>query len=148
MRLKPQVIDRCFLTAVTYVLAGTALFSKTSLAYHILEQGQAFSYICIGFLVFLNTVAALDLFINDILPPSLVWRLGIRVRQLDWLLMGVTFAGLGWVASRISYGGWVAAFYMLFALRCSSIAFVDLWLEFRELVLRRRDDDHVIVALL
>ena len=141
MKLRPQVIDRIFLSSVTYVLAGAAVFSVPSLMHAILMQGQFFAMLCLGFLVVVNTVAAVDTVINDLLPPSRVWHFGIRCCQTTWLLIAVTYAGLAWVSGRVAYGQWVAAFYTLFSLRCVSIAFIDLWLEFRETVGARREGE-------
>lgn len=143
--MKRQVHERLFLSILFITIVCVSFQEPESLSFVLLKIGGLPAMACMLTLLGFCVIALVDTFVNDILPHTFCFRIGIRYRQIIWLMIGITFAGLAFVVVKHRVGYWVAAVYSLYALRCTAIAFLDLWYGYQDQLARtqkRRETDH------
>lgn len=134
--MRRQLSGRLFAAALALYVCASSLWSADSLIFALTATGGAPALVCMYALACLAIGAAADTVVNDVLPDRWSWACGVRYRQGLWMLIAVTYAGLGFVSLREPSGGWLAAYYWTCAAHCAAIAFVDLWCEHAD---RRRN---------
>lgn len=125
--MKRQVADRLFLAALGALTSGISLAEPESLAYTMVQLGGLPATVCSVLLAGLVVAVAADTVVNDVLPAEYSWRCGVRYRQALWMALAVLYAVQAWVMLRYRAGEWLAGVYVLYALRCAGVAFLDLW---------------------
>lgn len=127
---KRQIWDRVFLCGLIAMVVLSALFDHGDVTFHLIRQAGVSAYFSMAVLSWLTAAAFTDVVINDILPDRYSVRISLYCRQLIWMLIGVTLMGFTYVLLRKG-GGWASIWYTLIALRCVSVAFLDLHYELK-----------------
>lgn len=122
---KRQVWDRLFLFALVLMVTVSAVFDKTDFTYHVLRGSDFGIYASLGALTFLALVGLADVVVNDILPERYNFHVAKHQRQLIWMLIGVTLMSFAYMILRHG-NSWSSVWYILIALRCVSVAFLDM----------------------
>lgn len=133
--MKRQVADRLFLSGLSFMAIGNAYFEPASLDYMLLRIGGFWANACMLTLLLLTLIAVLDTIVNDMLPERFTWRGPLGRRRGIWMCIAITYAGIAYVITRNGSGYWVAGLYTLCAVRCAGVAFLDLFYEYRPVVM-------------
>jgi len=125
MMPKRQVWDRLFLFALVFLTTVTAALDTTDYTYHMLHSSDVAVYMILSTLTVLGVLGLADVIVNDILPEKYSFHVAKHQRQLIWMLIGITLMTFAYMILRSGYG-WAASWYIIIALRCVSVAFLDM----------------------
>lgn len=139
--MKRQVADRLFLAALCMLVVAISFFEPNSMSYALVRIGRWPAQICMFALLAMSLLALADTVVNDMLPEPYVFKTGWRFRQGVWMLIAVTFTGLGFVTMRMADSYLMALVYWLYAWRCAAVSFLDLFYEHRDADRGRRSTD-------
>jgi len=133
--MKRQVTDRLFLTGLSFLAVGVAYFEPSSLSYIMLRIGGFWARLCMLTLFALSVIALLDTVVNDILPQRFTLRRTLGRRRGIWMAIAITYGGMAFVIVKYGSGFWIAAVFFWYAARCAAIAFLDLFYEYKPVIL-------------
>lgn len=125
MMPKRQVWDRLFLFALVFLVTMSAAFDTTDYSYHLLHSSDVAVYVVLTMLTTLGLLGLADVIVNDILPEKYAFQVAKHQRQLIWMLIGITLMTFAYMVIRSGYL-WASAWYIVIALRCVSVAFLDM----------------------
>ncbi len=144
MKRQRQIVDRLFMIALSFVVVASTYNEPEILSYTLMRIGGFPARMAMGALLMLSLIALVDTIINDMLPDRFSAQWALRVRQGIWMVIGVTYFGLGFVIVRYGVGYWLAIIYLLYGIRCTLIAYLDLYYEYRDTIeekMRERGKD-------
>ena len=119
-----QIADRLFLSSLVVFIVLLSYFEPGSIQHQMAHISGWPAHVSLVVLTFLTSLVVLDT-VNDVFG---FFRLRIRLycRQLVWMFIASTLAGYAYVLLRMGIGYWSALWYIIFSMRCVSVAFLDL----------------------
>lgn len=132
--MKRQVVDRLFMTVVSMTVVTISQFEPRSLSYQMVAAGGWPARVCMFFLFAMALIALLDTVVNDMLPDHYMLRWPLGRRRGIWMCLSITYMGIAFVANKEELGWAVSIFYVLFSLRCSGVAWLDLYYQYEPVV--------------
>lgn len=132
--MKRQVVDRLFMTAVSATVVIISEVEPRSLSFQMVAAGGWPAKVCMAFLLLCALVAFLDTVVNDMLPDRYTWRWPLGRRRGIWSCLAITYMGIAFVVNKQDLGWAVSIYYVLYSLRCSGVAWLDLYYQYDTVV--------------
>lgn len=119
-----QIADRLFLASLVTFVVLLSYFEPGSIQHQMAHASGWPAHVSLVTLATLTLFVVLDA-INDVFG-FVKLRIRLYCRQLVWMFIASTLAGYAYVLLRMGIGYWSALWYIIFSMRCVSVAFLDL----------------------
>lgn len=132
--MKKQVADRLFQNIVAVVVVVGAYVEPEWALYKLVHSNGIPAQVCMIGLLLASVIALLDTAVNDMLPPRFTLQVALGKRRGIWMFIAITYAGIAFVAIRSGFGFFSAVYFLLYAMRCAGVSFLDLYYEYEDVV--------------
>lgn len=119
------ILSRVLLCALGYVSLLLAINEPESLNSKMVESGGAIAWTTVYITLVLNTIALLDIIVNDVVYKHLEVNIYVTSRYLIWSVLASIWMMYTFVLLKTELSFWLAMVYLIYSLGCLMIAVLD-----------------------
>lgn len=131
MTLPRYWLSRAIIAALSLFMGLTALLDQRTLVHAVLAGGDPMGQAVLMLLCAVAALALVDVLVNDLLPPRIVFRLARRARPLVYMALSVGNLMVGAMLARHVGFGWLHAQVMMVVVVAVGLAISDPFIQHR-----------------